>query len=91
MNKKEIATYKECNLRVERCFKLLAKCNMDILGICIDVIKGAEQLAEADEFNMKSIFMQQGALEVCKIISNVITECRSKFDKEAELLKELND
>ena len=89
MNRKQIEKYKETNLLIERCFKVLMECNIDITKICLDVVKGAEKLVEADIPDAKSMLMQQGALELCKIISVVLNKCRDEFDKETEILKGL--
>ncbi len=89
MTIKQIEKNKETNLLIERCFKILMKLNMDITNICFDVVKGAEKLAESDIPDMKSMLMQQGALELVKIISGVFVKCRIDFDKETEISKGL--
>ena len=89
MTIKQIEKYKETNLLIERCFKALMKCNIDITKICLDVAKGAEKLVEADIPDAKSMLMQQGALELCKIISVVLKKSRVEFGKESEILKGL--
>ncbi len=87
--KKELDKFKETNLLIERCLKLLAKCNMDITKICLDVVRGTERLLEADIPDAKSMLMQQGALELCKIISAVLNKCSDEYKKESEILKGL--
>ena len=89
MNKKQLDICKKTNLTIERCFKALMKCNIDITKICLDVAKGAEKLVEADIPDAKSMLMQQGALELCKIISAVLNKCRDEYKKEREILKGL--